>query len=364
MKITLKPFSTTKDCFFIISCLCLVSISNFALADDSTIPKPRSENESAVPKSNTVTNDFKSYSDKANHTGNITSSASKLKGGGGTYGAVLSGTGAAVALPLNLNDCINKDLESCADLSKNSADVMNAGHDVLVGTRSIKSVPVIGHIYNAVDIGSSAAIGDYVDVIDKSFSIGLNAVAPPLGLIKGIADSACDIAYGNSCTKLGIEAQAKADQNSYDATGCFNTLDRFGNSFWTCDDQKGKEINANKQKERELTAETRRKQFEEIEQKNEQAAQIKREYQLSASQEAVNTNNENDFNLIADVFSAVVTGIAEAEKQNQTRHPNSSSLSAGGAGGACVQRVFETPDGCHPNHDEASHPRGCKCSPM
>lgn len=352
MKITLKQFSTTEVRLMIIPFLYLVSISNFAIADDTSTPKPVSESESAVPKSNTVTNDFKSYSDKANHSGNITSSTSKLNGGGGIYGSILSGTGAVIALPLNLNDCINKTPESCADLGKNSADVMNAGHDVLVGTKSIKAVPVIGHIYNAVDVGSSVAKGDYIDVIDKSFSIGLTAVAPPLGLIKGIADSACDIAYGNSCTKLGIEAQAKADQYSYDTTGCFIALDHIGNSHWTCDDQKGKEIDANKQKERELTTETRRKQFEEVERKNKQAAQIRREYEQSALQD--NTGVElDDFNAIAQVLNAVATGIAETSNQTQSSKSTKSN--------SCEQKVFNTPDGCHPDHDEANHPGGCKC---
>ena len=345
----------------------LLSSPLISLADErGRIYIEPSELPSAVPSSiNSIKNDFKTSAEITKNIGEGVSSVGKIlnsdsSGGAKYFGGGIQATGSVLSLVYDGDKCLKThELDSCADGLKDMAGATKGMAEGVEGLGTIKAVPAVGQIYNTVNVGSSIVKGvdayyrgddagvlnHSFDVVEKSFDIGLSATLPPAGLAKGLMDSACNIASGKSCANLAVEEQVKVAKEYYDSTGCVKVVS-WDEGFIQCDERKVEQIDNEKRLNRLANYSEYQKENGVLQ--NQQRTQANRSDSIAS--------DDNGFVELLGIVGASL----DAYQTQASQHKNNKN-SQSGSSSSCQNKPYNTPDGCHPGHDEARHPGGCYC---
>jgi hypothetical protein len=100
-------------------------------------------------------------------------------------------------------------------------------------------------------------------------------------------------------------------------------------------------------------ATVRRKEFEAIAQANADEARSN----AAAAQAAATLSADPP---PPDPMMTMLSAVLTAQANGKTA-PSPAAEATKGSGAACPRKTFNTPDGCHPGHDEKAHPGGCYC---
>jgi hypothetical protein len=100
-------------------------------------------------------------------------------------------------------------------------------------------------------------------------------------------------------------------------------------------------------------ATVRRKEFEDIAKANADEARSK----AAAAQAAATLSADPP---PPDPMMTMLSAVLTAQANGKTA-PSPAAEATKGAGASCPRKTFNTPDGCHPGHDEKAHPGGCYC---
>lgn len=317
-------------------------VSAEELARNGAVP---SSNKSQ--KTNNSQDEFKDNTKTTSQIGKAISAGGELANSTGAkyLGSGLKATSSGLKAINSTSSCAdNVNAIDCSDSVKDISNTIKAGSD---GVKSLggKSNPVVSKFNKKINVGSTLVKAQeaYQRGDQKMFREHLSdsvdhLVSIPMGPIKDLADTACEVRSGKRCIQGYLDSRDDVLRDQYNETGCID----YG-GMDVCYPGKQKEI--------------RNKRYEEfnnmlVENEKDQA-KIRQEAQGDQKQ---SSPKNDDGAVFFDLVGVVLNGVIDNEvKKAESKQQAQSS------GSNCQPKTFNTPDGCHPGHDENSHPGGCHC---
>lgn len=268
-------------------------------------------------------------------------------------GSVVSGVGNTADALIHADNCIEGNSNvPCVKAANSTIQAIKNGTTAVVG----KTPSYLGGAANAADILTTGyeisdawSRGDQGEVFSKSFDagektldIGISATYPPAGYAKNVADAACNMAAGKSCLKLTVEANAEANAKLL-REGIVVSPSGGGAYF-------SPELKA-------AFDEERLSKFKQLQDDNRRAEEH-RQRQIADKASMANNNQQTNQGFYDVLTTFANTAVQMQQMKKQTSSPSQSSPAT--VSQSC-NKTFSTPDGCHPGHDEGSHPGGCHC---
>lgn len=307
-------------------------------------------NSSIPPTSgyDAIVDGVKTGADKLKNGGKAISGYGTLVGNTDTSfgGKGVSAIGGIVKGGIEFTECLETPGISCGKSASSTAkgliDMAEMGSKVPGPVKTIVTVGDIAvtgteSVIAIKDGDPDKALSKAADTSEKLFDVGLTVVSPPLGVAKGVADAACNIAAGKSCLKVKTQKVEAWEQEGI----MHNAIVFSGGQMVMPMPKDGDDFLGMQKSSSNLSEFDKMSQQNKLEAEKKKQAVVEAEVAKQTFLAKQEGPNISDFlNIVSDVY---------LQQSNKA-----------GASQSC-NKVYNTPDGCHPGHDEKAHAGGCRC---